>query len=318
MRQHCGHRHAGNSTASQALLRLRPYNWKWVMRNFSFFVYIAITTSVLAASCGPNLNQQSTLVAMSIISTLTANAKSNVSSTPLPPTGTLTDTPTPKPPSTSTPNQTATVLSQIYATATVQAGWKPSLYDSFGSNIFEWCNDNSVSISDDGAKTRFFFDNGVYHMTYTAGEKYPQSFCGPHGNFYDFQVSVLAKLISGESETSYGVIFRTYHQSFKSLSRFIINPGNEYRIDTRDFNGNWTILQDWTKTNDMKPRGEWNKITISGIGTEFTFYINDRFQTRLIHDGAATEKGVIGFVVNSAAPRKSIDVLFDDLTVREP
>jgi hypothetical protein len=201
------------------------------MNKFLVFVCFIASISLLLTGCGPSLEQQSTLVAVSIFSTMTAEATSKVSAMPLPPTGsptetsipiptdTPTDTPTLVPSPTSTPNQTATALSQIFEAATVQAGWKPALYDTFGDNVFGWCNDISVVTSDDGAKSRFFFDNGVYHMTYTAGDKYPQTWCAPYGTFYNFQLSVLSKILYGDPETAYGVVFRVYQQSFKGLIR---------------------------------------------------------------------------------------------------
>jgi hypothetical protein len=68
----------------------------------------------------------------------------------------------------------------------------------------------------------------------------------------------------------------------------------------------------------MKPQGEWNKITVSAIESDFTFFINDKFQTSLTYKGADVVKGSIGLVVNSDVPRKTVEVLFDDLTIREP
>jgi hypothetical protein len=294
------------------------------MSKIPAFVCLFTLVSLLLAACGPGLDQKSTLVAGPTFSTLTAEATLKATPVPLTSTSTSTNIPTPAstytpiPPSTSTPDQTAVAFSQILETATAQAGWKPKLYDTFGHNVFGWCNMRSVATYVDGAKNRFYFDNGVFHMTYTSGEKYSQLWCAPYGTYYDFQVSVLAKFISGDPETSYGVAFRVYQQSFKGFSRFIINPANEYRVDTRDSNGNWVVLQDWTKSNDMKPQGEWNKLTVSAIGPELTFFLNDKFQTYLIYRGADAEKGSIGLVVHGEIPGKSIDVLFDNLTIREP
>jgi hypothetical protein len=287
------------------------------------FVCFFTLFSFLLAACEPGLDQQSTLVAGSIFSTLTAEAASKDTEVPLTPISTSTHTPiptstfTPIPTSTPTPDQTATALSQILEAATAQADWKPKLYDTFGDNVFGW-DDYRSAVEDDGTKVGFYFDNGSYHITRTSGNKYIQEWCAPYGTYYDFQVSVLSKLIYGDPETSYGVVFRAYQQNFKGLSRFIINPANEYRVDARDSNGDWIILQDWTKTSDMKSQGEWNKISISAIGPELTFFINDKFQTYLIYQSADAIKGSIGLVVSSEVPGKSVDVLFDDLTIREP
>lgn len=288
----------------------------------AFVCYFALF-SLLLTACGSSLDQHSTLVAASITSTMTAEATSKVATLPLIPTGTSTNTPipsstfTPIPTSTPTPDQTATALSQILEAATAQAEWKPKFYDTFGDNVFGWDDYRSV-VEDDGTKVSFYFDNGSYHITRTSGDKYIQEWSAPYGTYYDFQVSVLSKLLYGDPETLYGVVFRTYQQNFKALSRFIINPANEYRVDARDSNGEWIILQDWTKTSDMKSQGEWNKISISAIGPELTFFINDKFQTYLIYESADAVKGSIGLVVGSEVPGKSIDVLFDDLTIREP
>ena len=259
--------------------------------------------SLMLVSCGPSSKQQSTLFAVSFFSTLTAEASSNI---------TLIPTMTP------IPDLTANALSQIYKAATSQASWKTSLYDSFGNNVFDWCNDTSTTILDDGAKFHCHINNGVYQLNYTSGEKNPQVYVSPQGFYYDFNVSVLSKLINGDPETSYGIVFRAYQQDNKGLTRFIINPSFEYRIDTRDSNNNWIILQDWTKTNDLKPQGEWNKIAVIGVGPFFSFFINDKYQTSLTYNGADAGKGTIGLVVNSETPRKSIEVFFDDFNTREP
>jgi hypothetical protein len=60
-------------------------------RTFILFPCI-ITISFLIASCGPSVEQQATLIAVSIFSTMTAEAKSIMTSTSLPPTITPTST----------------------------------------------------------------------------------------------------------------------------------------------------------------------------------------------------------------------------------
>jgi hypothetical protein len=273
--------------------------------------------SLFLVGCGPSTEQQSTLIAVSIFDTMTAEATRKVTPTP---TYTETSTPiqTPTITNTPTPDLTTTALAELYQAATSQANWKPSLYDSFGLNVFEWCNSTDILTHDDGGKFQCHFLDGTYQLIFTSGDKYPQTYVSPQGFYYDFNVSVLAKLITGDPETAYGLVFRAYFQSLKGLTRFILSPANEYRIDTRDSNNNWIVLQDWTKTNDMKPQGEWNKLGVSGVGPVFSFFINDKFQTSVTYNGADAGKGTIGLVVNSDEPGKNIEVFFDDFTVREP
>lgn len=216
------------------------------------------------------------------------------------------------------PDHTVMAVSQIYLTATDMAKWTLKLDEPFSSNIFEWCDDATANTRSDGTKSRFYIENGHYHIKYTEGEEPGGLWCAPYGTYYDFQLSIFTKLIDGADGTYYGIIFRAYHQSYSSSVNFLINPDNEYLVRARSNDGGYVILQNWTASYDLKPLGEWNKITISAVGSEFLFSINDVFQTRIVYENDDTEKGSIGVSVGSQISRKSIDVIFDNLIIREP
>jgi len=284
---------------------------------------VLVLLSLSVGSCGPTAGQQATLVAVSVNATLTSEA----GRLPSPPTIAPTVTAPPPAQPTIPPQFTGQLLTrqapsdlseQGYAVATKVANWKRTKYDPLTKNLFGWCDNPQPRIDADGGKTRFFFNQNTYHVTFTSGDNSASRWCAPYGTYYDFNASIKALLVDADPSASYGLVFRLYHQSYSSMIGFWLTADGKYYVGSDDEHGNYINLQGLTDASGLQPNGEWNKLTVDAEGSVFTFFINDLFQSQLTYDSGSTAKGGIGVSVDVQNPRRSVDVQFSDYEIREP
>lgn len=279
-----------------------------------------VLLSLLVWSCGPTAAQQATLVAVSVNATLTSEAARVPPSPATIPASPIAQPMTPQasagPLSTelAAPNQSG----QGYAVATKATNWRRTMYDPLTKNLFDWCESPQPVVGSDGSTSRFFFNQGVYEVSYKTGDKGAGGWCAPYGTYYDFNASIKALLVDADPSADYGLVFRLFHQSYSSMIEFLLSPDGKYSVGAYDVHGNYISLQDWTNASGLLPNGQWNKLTVNAEGSVFTFFINDVFQTQLTYDSGSTAKGSIGVSVDVANPRRSIDVQFSDYEIREP
>jgi hypothetical protein len=103
----------------------------------------------------------------------------------------------------------------------------------------------------------------------------------------DFSVSIDARQVSGPSGAVYGLMFRRD------------TDGNFYEFEIRDdkqfsvweFNGQWTDLIALTESDAIQP-GQLNRLNVTGIGSHFTFTINNQQVGTL--DNSQISSGLVG------------------------
>ncbi|MGA2110569.1 MAG: hypothetical protein ABSG98_00295 [Anaerolineales bacterium] len=283
------------------------------------FVPAATAAVLLLGWCCTASGQQATLVAASVNATLTAQPPQGLPAAPTVPAG-----PTAAATFLSTPqaaaggNQAQGSSVQGYAVATEAINWKRTKYDPLTTNLFGWCENSKPIVGSDGGTSRFFFNQGVYEVSYTTGDTGASRWCAPYGTYYDFSASIKTLLLDADSSGYYGLVFRVYQQSYSSLIGFWLSPSGQYYVGAFDEHGNYVSLQDLTDASGLLPNGQWNKLTVDAEGSVFTFFVNDVFQTQLTYNSGSAAHGSIGVSVGVNSPHRSIDVQFSDYEVREP
>ena len=284
---------------------------------------VIVLLSLLVVFCGPTSQQQATLVAVSVNATLTAEAAHVPPPATIAPAIPAAPVPQPTIPQGSagvplTQQAGSNLSEQGYAVATKAANWKRTKYDPLTKNLFGWCEDAHPEVGSDGSSARFFFNQGVYQVTYKTGDQGASRWCAPYGTYYDFNASIKTLLLDADPSASYGLVFRLYHQSYSPMIGFWLMPDGKYYVGAVDEHGNYANLQGLTDASGLQPNGEWNRLTVDAEGSVFTFFINDMFQSQLSYDSGSTAKGSIGVSVGVQNPRRGIDVQFSDFEVREP
>ncbi len=151
-------------------------------------------------------------------------------------------------------------------------------YDGFNNNDNSW---QVEPVDSDyyagGAK----LEDGIYTIESSATKK---TFLASWGlssqeEAGDFNVSVKAKLLSGDSaDACYGIRYR-YNDHGNYV--FEVCDNKKYLISHYDKqSGTWTTLQGWTPSEEIKPGG-WNTLAVTAVGDTFTFYINGKEVTKL-------------------------------------
>lgn len=175
------------------------------------------------------------------------------------------------------------------ATPAPPTQWRVVLTDKFDSNSNGW-NIAAVQPNKD--------DYGTYRETIAGGKLTidAQVVKGTNQKRWpnvaavtDFSVSVDARQVSGPTGPVYGIMFRRDSNG----SAYIFEVGEDKQYSLWLFKGQWTNLIPSTKTDAIRP-GQVNHLNVVGIGSHFTFSINDQ-QVGSIDNGQIPG-GLVGLV----------------------
>jgi serine/threonine protein kinase len=216
-------------------------------------------------------------------------------------------------PSTQTTNpaafaeRTATAQAAL-ATAKAQEQWPLVLSDSFENNRNGWRTGNNTD-SLGTIRRNFAYGKYIWAITATQGVVFQDS---PTMNpLSDFYATVIAHRAIGSVDASYGVIFRSKDQNYYA---FVICDCPGFQFLLRD-NGTWKQLISWTKTDAIKP-GQENRITVSAIGSQFVFFINDQYVAGMMD--STLPDGAIGLAAGPGRPGDQAIIEFSRLEVLTP
>jgi hypothetical protein len=222
-------------------------------------------------------------------------ATATLTSSPLPPTFTPTVTPTPKPPTATpvpsrTPNIAATSRREaILATATTLAGQPIVLDDTFNKTANGWWTGND---SNQLAASNFQITEGVYRWEIDAKQGVFSPMYASVAIPNNFSFSVDVRQVSGPDDSDYGIIFRS--PSDTSFYYFAISNSGMYSLLLQQ-NGEWDTLIAWQRGAGIRP-GLVNKLTVTAVDGQFTFFINGIFATQYENDSLTN--GRIGLAVD--------------------
>ena len=131
----------------------------------------------------------------------------------------------------------------------------------------------------------------------------------PNQEFSDFVLNVQAAPVDDAEHYSYGIAFR---ENFAGHT-YAFEIGNDGLYAVFLFDGEWSVLKDWSQTDAILP-GEANEIMVIAEGEEMTFIVNGQILTTLEDD--TLSEGGIGLVIELFEPEVSATVDFDNLEVR--
>ncbi len=134
----------------------------------------------------------------------------------------------------------------------------------------------------------------------------------------DYRVEVdTRKLSSGVC--SYGILFGTRWtaESWETYQVLIWPTDQDFLIEKRTLDGNWTIVQDWTESTAINLGTASNHIRVDRIGTAIKIYINDVLVADLVEasfTGPGRDAGIRAYSYYDAP----MDIRFDNFSVTQP
>lgn len=133
--------------------------------------------------------------------------------------------------------------------------------------------------------------------------------------FADFVLEVDVTQLSGDLESSYGVLFRM--QGADQFYRFDITSNGLYVMERRNPDGTWTrFLDDWTESEAIKQGlATTNRLKVQAQGSILSFYVNDQLLQQV--NDASYASGNIALDAGTFG-HPGLHVAFDNLVVRKP
>ncbi|MBW8011614.1 MAG: hypothetical protein FVQ83_10300 [Chloroflexi bacterium] len=193
--------------------------------------------------------------------------------------------------------------------------WPIFLLDEFDSDANGWLTgDENYS----GQIGNFQISNGVYQWSITSLDSFAGYYQLPIEfpnieNLTDFYVSVEADYVSGVDIYAYGINFRI--DSNWNYYSFGICPTCTEFIVQRRFNGETTVLIDWTSNSAIRTNGV-NQLAVLAEGSNLQFFINGELVGEVEDDVIGS--GMVG--INGAVYETDdqVSLEFDNFEVRVP
>lgn len=208
------------------------------------------------------------------------------------------------------PNQPDTPTEFVSLEPTPEPSPTPITYFSepFDNNLMDW----SISEKDNDFLTakREIID-GVYRWTITA-KKGVFTSVENGGVLENFIVSVDARLVSGSSNSDYGLIFRS---NGNDLYYFSIDEYDHKFSVEKNKNDEWISLVDRTVSDAIK-QGIFNNLKIVANGNQYTFIVNGITLTTLTDDSLTG--GLVGMAASLYEAGEQGVFEFDNFRVEEP
>ena len=133
--------------------------------------------------------------------------------------------------------------------------------------------------------------------------------------FQDFVLTIDARQLAGDLQSSYGVLVRM--QDSTRFYRFAVTGDGHYMIERRNGDGGWTrLVSDWTSTPAVNQGlSVANRLRVEAEAATMRFYVNDV----LLHQitDAQYAAGMIGVDAGTWG-QGGLQVAFDNLVIMRP
>lgn len=192
------------------------------------------------------------------------------------------------------------------------AQWTTFLLEAFTSNENSWLV---------GSQESEFFTpltqtiaEGRYRWEGQVGRPYSMSTAWLAAyNVSDFRMAVNGKHILGsKAGSSWGIIFRV--QDNRNYYWFRMLDNQLFAVSIVQ-DGQWQSLEDWTRTNAIKPSGV-NQLEVMASGERFTFSINGQVVSEV--DDVVFSQGRVGIAIEGYTSGENIVFDFLDVSLRAP
>jgi hypothetical protein len=213
---------------------------------------------------------------------------------------------------TSTPRlapATATMIACVHQTDLASPDWRVAICDTFSANVRDWPEGNYAGDLIEGDK---LITGGRYRWEGNALGSVIWWSVPQMDSISDFYLTVKARRVSGVEDAQYGVIFRRADKENYGL--FKIEDAQYFKFSIRH-EGEWYTVIDWTESSTIRP-GEANRLTVIGVGSHFTFYINDQYVSEADEDRLS--QGDAGLAIELLDTDDAAIFEFDDFEVRAP
>ncbi len=191
------------------------------------------------------------------------------------------------------------------------------------------CGKRVLATDDFGAadETRWILEGDVYGRSYVengqlliaVNQVETMQYAAFRQPYPNFNVQVDAKLLNGNLDSSYGILFR--RQEGGTFYRFAITGSGLFGIERRDSAGNWLIFNEtgrWQRHPAINTGlGETNRLRISAVGSIVVFSVNDSVIFRKENFDTTFQTGTIALSAGSFS-QPGVLAAFDNFSVTEP
>lgn len=131
----------------------------------------------------------------------------------------------------------------------------------------------------------------------------------------DFSLEVDAQQLSGNPESSYGILARM--RGADQFYRFEITSNGLYMVERHNADGTWSqYLDDWTASTAIKQGlNSTNRLKVEALGANLAFYVNDTLLHEISDDGVGLETNVA--LDAGTFAHAGLQVAFDNLVIYE-
>jgi hypothetical protein len=204
---------------------------------------------------------------------------------------------------------TATVMACIHQTDLAPADWGVVVCDNFDANVLDWSEGEYEGDLITGDKS---ISGGRYQWEGNALDDVIWWSIPDMEPVSDFYLTARVRRVSGVEDGQYGLVFRRADKQNYGL--FKIEDSQYYKFSIR-YEGEWDAVIEWTESSTIRP-GETNRLTVVGVGSHFTFYINDQYVGEADEDRLSP--GEAGLAIELLDAGDAAVFEFDDFEVRAP
>jgi len=172
----------------------------------------------------------------------------------------------------------------------------------------DFSNPTSGWIRESTEEYDFNYEDGEYHILVKTYDWASWVRNRDAGRVTDFTLEIDARLVSGPTQSLYGVVFR--FQNHDNFYRFLVSGDGYYLVGTM-LNGKWIELQSKTKSAYIKEGNSTNHLEVVCEGSQIKVYANGHHFTTVTDDSFAD--GYVGMIVDT--PEPDSHVAFDNIRV---
>lgn len=173
--------------------------------------------------------------------------------------------------------------------------------DDFSSTKSGWAETSGVA-------SETYYAEGEYHLLVKTFDWSDWEWNTRAGRFTDFVLEIDARLVNGQKNVHYGLVFRL--EDNNDFYRFLVGGDGFYRVGTKTA-GMWTTLAKGTRSAVIKGGSDTNRLKVVCAGPQIKVYVNGHHLTT-VTDDSYTE-GYVGMIVYGPEPDSHI--AFDNLRI---
>jgi len=172
----------------------------------------------------------------------------------------------------------------------------------------DFSNPHTGWISESTEEVEAGYQDGEYHILVKERDWWYFVWNPRAGQFADFTLEVVAKLVSGPTVSSCGIVFHT--QDSDNCYRFLVSADGYYAVGIL-LNGTWIDLQPWTKSAFINQGNSINHLKVVCQGSQIEVSANGHHLTTVTDDSFS--EGYVGMIVDTSEPNARF--AFDDVRV---